>query len=90
MAKRHDWDDGRTIADMSGVDGLPSLRRKKEKPLNVPEEEEENPRPWEDTSMSRQDRRAYVLGAMGATALIGSVYIAAFALLIFLLLRWLT
>ena len=89
MARRPDWDDGRTIADMSGVDGLPSLRRKKEKPLNVPEEEEEA-RSWEDTSMSRQDRRAYVLGAMGATALIGSVYVAAFALLIFLLLRWLT
>ena len=69
-------DDGRTIVDMSEVDPMPVLlprfRRRKDE---APSEHE----------MSKEDRRAVMLGAIGAVLLIGGVFIVAGAIVIFLM-----
>lgn len=83
-------DDGRTIADMSGVTG-PSLLRPRspeQKPSRQEPEQQEQDRPWEDNQMSPRERRMVVLGAMKATMLIALAYIVGIGLLIALLL-WL-
>ena len=77
MKKNHDFeDDGRTVVDMSEVDPmpllLPRLRRRKEE---APSENE----------MSRDDRRAVMLGAIGAVLVIGGIFIVAGAIVIFLM-----
>ncbi len=69
-------DDGRTIVDMSEVDPMPVLlprfRRRKDE---VPSEQQ----------MSKEDRRAVMLGAIGAVLLIGAVFIVAAAIVIFVM-----
>ena len=77
MSRKHDFeDDGRTVVDMSEVDPMPVLlprfRRRKDAP---PSEQQ----------MSKEDRRAVMLGAIGAVLLIGSVFIVAGAIVIFLM-----
>ena len=77
MKKNHDFeDDGRTVVDMSEVDPMPVLlprfRRRKEE---APSENE----------MSRDDRRAVMLGAIGAVLVIGGIFIVAGAIVIFLM-----
>ena len=95
-AGRDPEDDGRTVADMSEVSrgAFPggwypaeaesltgSVKR-------MDGEEEKSPaRPWEDNSLTKQERRMYVLGAMKAALLIGCVYLAGIVILIFLLLK---
>ena len=69
-------DDGRTIVDMSEVDPMPVLlprfrRRKDEAPSAQ--------------QMSKEDRRAVMLGAIGAVLLIGGIFIVAGAIVIFLM-----
>ena len=69
-------DDGRTIVDMSEVDPMPVLlprfrRRKDEEPSGQ--------------QMSKEDRRAVMLGAIGAVLLIGGVFIVSGAIVIFLM-----
>ena len=74
--RKFDDDDGRTIVDMSEVDPMPVLlprfRRRKDE---VPSEQQ----------MSKEDRRAVMLGAIGAVLLIGGVFIVAGAIVIFLM-----
>ena len=75
--RKFDDDDGRTIVDMSEVDPMPMLlprfrRRKDEEAAHQSE-------------MSRQDRRAVLMGAMGAVLLIGGIFIAAGAIVIFIM-----
>ena len=68
VKKNYEDDDGRTIVDMSEVDPMPVLlprfRRRKDE---VSSEHE----------MSKEDRRAVMLGAIGAVLLIGGVFIVA-------------
>ncbi|MCR5781521.1 MAG: hypothetical protein K6G90_02170 [Clostridia bacterium] len=72
-------DDGRTIADMSDVSRqpliLPRLPKKQKPAENEPE-----------TDLSKNERRAYVRGALGAGLAIGGVFVAAGAAVIALLL----
>ena len=74
--RKFDDDDGRTIVDMSEVDPMPVLlprfRRRKDEPTSEHE-------------MSKEDRRAVMLGAIGAVLLIGGVFIVAGAIVIFLM-----
>ena len=74
--RKFDDDDGRTIVDMSEVDPMPVLlprfRRRKDE---VPSSQQ----------MSKEDRRAVMLGAIGAVLLIGGVFIVAGAIVIFLM-----
>ena len=77
MKKSHDFeDDGRTVVDMSEVDPMPVLlprfRRRKDEPTSEHE-------------ISKEDRRAVMLGAIGAVLLIGGVFIVAGAIVIFLM-----
>ena len=74
--RKFDDDDGRTIVDMSEVDPMPVLlprfrRRKDEAPSTQ--------------QMSKEDRRAVMLGAIGAVLLIGGIFIVAGAIVIFLM-----
>ena len=75
--KSYDDDDGRVVADMSGVERqpmvLPRFRRRKDEP--EPEGEQ----------MSREDRMVILKSAIGASLLIGGIFIAAGALVIWIL-----
>lgn len=92
--KKYEDDDGRVIADMSGISrpglilpGEPSSRPRPQQP-KPQEETEEDLRPWEDSGMSREDRRAYIWAALKSALLIGAIYVVAFGLLIALMI-WL-
>lgn len=81
----YDDDDGRTIADMTGVSG-PNLfvpRSSGRKELQEPVKESRQP--WEDTGFSRKERFMLVMGAMKATMLIALAYILGLGLLILLI-----
>lgn len=91
--KVYDDDDGRTIADMSGIGSQPMFLPRvpgaqRGRPAEQPGAEPADDRPWEDSSMSREDRRMYILGALKAGLLIALVFIVGLGLLILLLL-WL-
>lgn len=93
MARKriYEDDDGRTIADMSGLERprliLPrhwdTVRKPPAAPLE-PEQEEKPLRPWEQPGdvMSAEDRRVYIFAALRAGLLIGGVFILAAVLLI--------
>lgn len=88
MPKKYDDDDGRTVADMSGIERppmlLPHFKKKKEAPREVPEEiDGAAPKPEEQ--MSADERRGYIFGALGAALLIGGIFAAAGAIAIFLM-----
>lgn len=84
--KTYDDDDGRTIADMSGV-SRPNLFS-----ANLPEGDvrdpapEEPDHPWEDHSLSRQERSWFIFGALKAALLIALAFIVGLGLLIWLIL----
>ena len=96
MAKKvYDDDDGRTIADMSGLDfpGAFSFRGvRPKKPERGAEQSDLTDRPWEarKDQFSRSERRMAILGALKAALLIGSAYIVGLGLLIWLLVAVLT
>ena len=86
MTDRFDEDDGRTVADMSGLERQPMLlphlpKRKKE---NAGPEKPNGNQP--ELQLTKEERRAYVGGALGAAMLLGGVFIAAGAIVIVLLL----
>ncbi|MBR0542285.1 MAG: hypothetical protein IJK26_08785 [Clostridia bacterium] len=84
--KRYDDDDGRTIADMSGIERTPMLVPKFPKAKSSQSEAENaeasDERPWEQQGLSKQERRSFIFGAMSATALIALLFIAAGAIAI--------
>ena len=88
--KVYEDDDGRTIADMSGITRprmfIPShVERDRMKPVTQEsvDDRKEN-RPWEkeDDLMTPRERRWYVLGALKAALLIALTFIAGLGLLI--------
>lgn len=91
--KKYEDDDGRVIADMSGV-SRPNLFHlggpapKPTQPIQPEVEQSQEDRPWESTEMSREDRRAYIWASLKAGLLIGLVYLVGLGLLTALLL-WL-
>ncbi len=89
--KVYEDDDGRTIADMSGVDHpssflprFPSGDDGKSGHRDISSGEDD--RPWENSSLTKEERRAYILGALGAALLIGGIFIIVLGLLIWALL----
>jgi len=90
--KTFDDDDGRTVADMSGVTrpNLWSFRFPESTPSGGkgPEEEEEQTpdRPW-DTSgqLSRSERRTFILGVVSAALLIGLPFAIVIAAAIYII-----
>ena len=69
--RQYDDDDGRTVADMSRVERRSIVSM-----------------PFHDQTQQfdRKERRAVIRGALGASLLIGVVYLAVFAIVIVLLL----
>ena len=98
MAKKvYDDDDGRTIADMSGLDfpgafSFRGVRPKKPQPDRGEERSGEMDRPWEvqKDQFSKSERRMAILGALKAAMLIGAAYIVGLGLLIWLMVAVLT
>ncbi len=87
MKKRFDDDDGRTVADMSGVERQPLIvpRFPDKKKDRTPEDD------GGDSGLngfSKNEKRGIVLGAMSATALIALVFIAVGAIAIALILMF--
>ena len=81
-------DDGRTVADMSGIEPQPMLiprirKRADRADFREPDAPEANYRPW-DTSgeLSREERNAAIGGALKAGLLIGLTFLVAGALAI--------
>ena len=93
MSSRDDWDDGRTIADMSGVERRPflipaplkaELRRRRAASENREDGEAPKP-PRQQSELDPADRRAAIGGALTATLAIALVFLICGALLIWLM-----
>ena len=87
--KKYDYDDGRSIADMSSI-GQPNLftfRNPKDRKEQVDAPEENQPeRPWESKpEMPKEDRRAYVLAAVLTAVGVGAVFFVGLGRIIWLL-----
>ena len=82
MRKRDDFeDDGRTIADMSGIGPAPTLRPHRRKAAQPPEPA--NDRPWEqEPEWTAKEKLWAVLGVLKATLLIAGVYLAGLGVLL--------
>ena len=83
MSRKDDWeDDGRTIADMSGITRppllVPRIRRNKDR-------SPEPSRP--ETRLDRKERGYAALGATMAALLIAMVFMAGLGIAIFLMLK---
>lgn len=82
--KIYDDDDGRTIADMSGVGAPASMLGAfgKKKPVQDEADSEQKPQ----LDLTHQERRMYIFGALGAALLIAGAFIVGLGLVILLLL----
>lgn len=89
MAKKRTYedDDGRTIADMSGLEPMPMLFPRIPKAKKGPGEPEgSDDRPWENGEAFTDDqRRAAVGGALKAALLIAGAFLVAGAIAILLM-----
>lgn len=89
-------DDGRTIADMSGIERppllIPNLKGLKKKRAEQNADAQENDPSGNDyrrfykSAEDKETRKAYLGGAVGASLLIALIYLGAFALLVVILL----
>ena len=89
---KHDDDDGRTVADMSGIDS-PSLfgrlPKKKRSGDADATDDGSTDKPWEadKDTLSRGERRAYIFTAILSGIGIWAVFTAVFAFIIFIMTR---
>jgi hypothetical protein len=87
-------DDGRTVADMSGITRqnlfLPRMPRKNTQvPPQQEPESSSSDRPWENTGLSRKESLWYALGALKAAFLIALAFLVGLGLVVAaLLLLW--
>ncbi len=87
MSKKEKFeDDGRTVADMSGIERQPLILPRLPKKKNA-QDQNENETPWEENGMNRGERRAFISGAMTAALLVGLVFAVAIGAVIFLITR---
>lgn len=83
-------DDGRTVADMSGVTRpsmfghMPSVVRH-ERLTKQAEQPAKEHAPWEDQPPTLREQLACALGAMGAALCIGLIYVVVLGLIILLM-----
>ena len=76
----YEEDDGRTIADMSGIERQPTFLphfHRKRSDFSAPDAPRANDRPWESAAgeLTREERNAAIRGALKAGLLIAGVYI---------------
>lgn len=88
--RSYEDDDGRTIADMSGVSRqpvflprLPGRPRAANAPA-PPAARGEQSRPWEETGLSKKEQLWYMLGALKAALLIALAFIGGLGLVVLL------
>ena len=97
MKKEHSLDDdGRTIADMSRLDqnsvlsgtltGLVTEKNRRERRTQGKDSQFESTYTARESDEDKKQRRAYTMGAMSAGLVIGLMYLAAFGIVILLLL----
>lgn len=91
MAKKvYDDDDGRTIADMSGLQRRPPLflprfrQRYRPAPPQPQDSGEEHGRPPTPLDLSPEERRWYILGTLSAALLVALVFIGGLGLIVLL------
>ena len=93
MNRPHDEsDDGRVVADMSGVERrsiiLPRMQKKGVRAELMPAEEENTPA-YEGDILNKEQRKWYILGTLKASLMIGAVYaIGFFIAIVLMLLIW--
>ena len=84
MKKKYYDDDGRTIADMSGLERpniiMPQFGRRKVKSKTKAASDGDN------TGLNREERRSYIWGALSAALLITAIFIVVFGVAIWLML----
>ena len=89
MSRRNDFeDDGRTVADMSGLEspGLFGRRsRSSQTGREHPDNGESERNPWEDAPFSWKERLRYMGVALAAALSIAFVFLAGIALIIWLI-----
>ena len=98
MRKKDDfYDDGRTIASMSGVERqnffIPKVRANEERDSFSSSdggEDSKNDRPWDQSGrLSKEETRWYAFGALKAALLIGSAFIVGLgAAILLMILIW--
>ena len=84
MAKKRTYqdDDGRTIADMSGIGPAPTLRPHRRK-ADAPPPEPANDRPWEQApDWTPKEKFWAVMGVLKATLAIAGVYLVGLGVLL--------
>ena len=88
MSKKDDFiDDGRTVADMSGIERTPLILPKIHSSKKQENNNEKEEAPWEDNGFNRQERRAFISGTLTAALLVASIFAIAGAAVIFLITR---
>lgn len=90
MSRRNDFeDDGRTIADMSGLESSPHLFRRRPRSSQTQEEygnqEGNGSALWEDAPISWKERLHYAGMALGAALAIALVFIVGLGVVIWLI-----
>lgn len=88
--RTHAEDDGRTIADMSGVGRqpllFPHLPERRAHAAPPAPRQEKAARPWEDAGLSKKEQLWYMLGALKAALLVALVFIAGLGAVVLLFL----
>ena len=95
MASRREWDDddGRTVADMSGIERprflVPRMKEKKSDSAGRGIKEQTiNERSWENESeFTPQERRMYMLGALKAALFIALAFIVGLGAAVWLMIQ---
>ena len=82
----YEEDDGRTIADMSGIERQPTFLphfHRKRSDFSAPDAPRANDRPWESAAgeLTREERNAAIRGALKAYILAAAALIVAMQLL---------
>lgn len=89
MSRQNNFeDDGRTIADMSGVESPLRLFRRRPRSSQMDEnhggQTEGGERPWENSPFTGRERLRYIGVALGAALAIAFVFLAGLAFVIWL------
>ncbi len=89
MAKKKNYgdDDGRTVADMSGLSRTPLVIPKPFENSAKRKEKEEaaEQKPENQVQLTKNERRSFIMGTLSASILIGLVFAAVFAAVILLI-----
>lgn len=82
--KQYSDDDGRTVADMSGIEKAPLIIPKpfgRHDDIEVGEEQSDA-QPENQLNLSKEERRSFIFGTVSAAIVIGLIFAAVFAAVI--------